>query len=259
VVRCLLFDILLFGVCLMLFGAVWRLFVSSLFLCDLTCCLLLLNSGGEIVSVSTSFIAHMWRDGSAKTQSHYKRIGDSTRNRWRAVKGNMGEFSKVTLQYPDFARFRPRRFRKKSIKEDLSFYKKVKEKLQCRPFSWYLDRFDNIYHLSGVLPAYTFSIESVEYAGYCLTANGFPLGHAKVANGQIGMAKCSGGLAASTSNMQVWHHANREHVDIQEGNEDEHFHSLRLYQSDQTLRFRPNARTEKFDTSVAIIDGSDVS
>ena len=205
--------------------------------------------GGEIVTVRDSYIAHMWRDGSnKKTAVNYQSVGDSGRNRWRAVSAWLGTFQKVVLRYPDFKRFLDK------PNEDLSSYAKIQKKLQCQSFGSYIDRFSDIYFKSGVLPANTFNLESMQQPGFCLTARGFSLGHAKVAQGQLGVVKCD-----PTSNFQKWHHANRaanENI-----GDDVHrlapqsFHSLRLYQSDQCVRYRNN----RFDTGVAVIDGSDTS
>jgi hypothetical protein len=191
----------------------------------------------------------MWRDGSnKKTAVNYQSVGDSGRNRWRAVSAWLGTFQKVVLRYPDFKRFLDK------PNEDLSSYAKIQKKLQCQSFGSYIDRFSDIYFKSGVLPANTFNLESMQQPGFCLTARGFSLGHAKVAQGQLGVVKCD-----PTSNFQKWHHANRaanENI-----GDDVHrlapqsFHSLRLYQSDQCVRYRNN----RFDTGVAVIDGSDTS
>ena len=85
----------------------------------------------------------MWRTGdNAKTKVNYKRVGDPTRNRWRAVHAWLGPFERKTLSFPAFQRFRdasggPR-------PEDVSNYDEVKERLQCKQFSWYIDRFDHV-------------------------------------------------------------------------------------------------------------------
>lgn len=202
--------------------------------------------GGEIVSVQDSYVAHMWRDGGKKkTMANYNRVGDSYRNKWRAVSAWFGPFKQVVLNYPEFKRFA-------STQEDLSTYEEIQRKLQCQHFGSYIDRFSNIYFESGVLPEYIFSLESVNYPGYCLSTQGFPLGHGKVASGQLVILECD-----IFSPFQIWHHANRENhenVDVTRL-KPEHFHSLRMYQSDQCVRYSGN----RFDTSVAVIDGSDLS
>ena len=200
--------------------------------------------GGEIVSVRNSFIAHMFRDGTKKTQVNYHSVGSPTKNKWRSVDGWLGPFKQAVLKYPDFARFR-------RAKEDLSWYNEIQKRLKCKPFSWYIDRFSDIYMKSGVLPRFVFSLESIEYPGFCLTAQGFKLGHAKVADGKISIEKCD-----MQTQMQTWGHANREHIAADNTlDEEETFHSLRLYQSDQSVRYKGDT----FDTSVSVIDGSDVA
>lgn len=201
--------------------------------------------GGEIVSVQDSYIAHMWRDNSnSKTVAKYHAVGDPKRNRWRAASAWLGPFKDVVLKYPEFRRFQ------RGPAEDLSSYDDVKQRLHCKSFASYIERFSDIYFKSGVLPTYTFALESLQHPGYCLTAHDLKLGHAQVAEGKIGIEKCDG-----MSRMQTWHHANREHTREDDYKNPASFHSLRLYQSDQTVRYHDG----KFDTSVAVIDGSDPS
>lgn len=86
--------------------------------------------GGEIISLTDSYVAHMWRSSDPKTHVNYKHVGDSARNRWRAVHAWLSDpFEKKTLSYPDFHRFA-------DGYEDVSNYKEVQDRLKCKPFIW---------------------------------------------------------------------------------------------------------------------------
>eukprot|EP00804_Cyclotella_cryptica_P028289 CCRYP_013167-RA/>CCRYP_013167-RA protein AED:0.02 eAED:0.02 QI:340/1/1/1/1/1/3/271/1192 len=115
--------------------------------------------GGEIVSAPDSFVAHMWRDGTAKTKAKYKLgAGDAIKNRARAVKAHLGPWYGKTLTFPSFDQWRGRELDTSSITDGIA-------KLGCHDFEWYLDRFSYIYKDAGVLPKEVFQIEASSIAG----------------------------------------------------------------------------------------------
>ena len=59
--------------------------------------------GGEIVSASESYVAHMWRDGTAKTRAKYT-LGrnDAMKNKARAVKAHLGPWFEKSMTFPSF-------------------------------------------------------------------------------------------------------------------------------------------------------------
>merc|ERR1719203_100272 len=60
--------------------------------------------GGEIVAAADSYVAHMWRVSSdQRTKSRYNRLGDTNKNRARAVYAWYGEFAEKLKDYPHFA------------------------------------------------------------------------------------------------------------------------------------------------------------
>lgn len=90
--------------------------------------------GGEIVSAPESYVAHMWRDGTAKTKAKYKvGAGDAIKNRARAVKAHLGPWYEKTLTFPSFKQWRGKELDTSSITDAFS-------SLKCQNFEWYLNR-----------------------------------------------------------------------------------------------------------------------
>lgn len=201
--------------------------------------------GGEIVSLDDSYIAHMWRDSShPKTLKHYNVIGSTLRNRWRAVSAWLGDFKAKTLTFPDF-----RGFRFPTPAEDLQAYAPTKARLQCKTFEWYVDRFANIFHKSGLMPETVFQLESQRAPGVCLERTGSVLGHAKVAHGPLSLAPCN-----KDERLQFFHKANQ-------AADGECCSGLRGYDSDQCVRHNGQfgGGSESIDTAVCSIDGSNLA
>lgn len=125
--------------------------------------------GGEIIMAKNAYVAHMWRSGSAKTRKNYKVVGDSSRNRARAVYGWYGEFSQKLQDYPAFSQ---RYKRNPNWFGDLGNFDKVRKNLAgCRPFAWFLRRFQNIYVAGGLLPQEIFMLRE-DKSGLCLRFTG---------------------------------------------------------------------------------------
>merc|ERR1719373_186068 len=82
--------------------------------------------GGEIVAAPNAQVAHMWRTGSAKTSARYKHVGDTLKNRARAINAWFGDFSAKLDDFPSFYD------RKKSGGEhwfgDMTTFQNVKDK-----------------------------------------------------------------------------------------------------------------------------------
>jgi len=126
--------------------------------------------GGEIVAAPNAQVAHMWRTGSAKTNARYKHVGDTLRNRARAIFAWNGEYAQKLDAYQDFAN------RKQNGGDnwygDMDTFQKVKDRLNgCRPFSWYLRRFKSVYEDGGLVPQDIFMIRE-EKSGKCLLFGG---------------------------------------------------------------------------------------
>lgn len=128
--------------------------------------------GGEIVMAPNSQVAHMWRDGTAKTNARYKHVGDTSRNRARAVYGWYGDFSEKLLDYPSFKSRLSYSRGDFAWYGDLSNFQEVKNRLGgCRPFAWFLKRFRKVYEDGGILPSEIFMIRE-EQSGKCLHFQG---------------------------------------------------------------------------------------
>lgn len=157
--------------------------------------------GGEIVAAPNAQVAHMWRTGDKKTSARYKHVGDTMRNRARAINAWMGEFSVKLDEFPAF------KSRRDSGGDqwfgDMSPFEKVKDKLQgCRPFAWYLRRFKGIYEDAGIVPPDIFMLRE-ESSGKCL----FFQGHA----GTSGQGRETVSLADCDENndRMFWHLGNQ--------------------------------------------------
>lgn len=128
--------------------------------------------GGEIVMAPNAEVAHMWRDGSAKTAAHYKHVGDTQRNRARAIYAWYGEFAEKLQHYPSFAR-RHAAPDGTPWYGDLSSFQEVRDRLAgCRPFAWFLKRFKDIYEDGGIVPDEVFMLQE-EKSGKCLHYQGY--------------------------------------------------------------------------------------
>ena len=146
--------------------------------------------GGEIVQAKTSFVGHMWRThDKPETAARYTvPPGSVTINRYKGAAVWMGPWVKKLEQ---FASFRPFILKK----PDLSSIQSVKDRLQCRDFSFFIDKFYKIYHWAGLLPKFVFHLRD-SYSGLCL---------AKTGDDKLHLAQCS-----DTNASQLWHRSNRD-------------------------------------------------
>merc|ERR1719282_1513618 len=119
-----------------------------------------------------SQVAHMWRDGSQKTRARYHLVGDTQRNRARAVYAWYGEFASKLQHYPSFASRHPMADGSPWY-GDLGDFQKVRDRLSgCRSFAWFLKRFRDIYEDGGILPPEVFMLRE-EKSGKCLHFQGY--------------------------------------------------------------------------------------
>jgi len=127
--------------------------------------------GGEIVMAPNSQVAHMWRDGTQKTRARYHLVGDTQRNRARAVYAWYGEFASKLQHYPSFASRHPTADGSPWY-GDLGDFQTVRGRLGgCRSFAWFLRRFSDIYEDGGLLPPEVFMLRE-ERSGKCLWFQG---------------------------------------------------------------------------------------
>eukprot|EP00913_Durusdinium_trenchii_P001283 g1182.t1 len=134
--------------------------------------------GGEIVSLSDAFVAHMWRKNEdPRTKQNYAVSGlDSIRNKARAVLAWYDEYREKAAEYPTMQQLGLLSGQSKQVEmnQDVSNFEEVKKRLHCRPFAWFLWRFRDIYVEGGLLPKEVFKLREVN-SGYCLTFLG-PMG-----------------------------------------------------------------------------------
>eukprot|EP00448_Togula_jolla_P022717 CAMPEP_0170576806 /NCGR_PEP_ID=MMETSP0224-20130122/4587_1 /TAXON_ID=285029 /ORGANISM="Togula jolla, Strain CCCM 725" /LENGTH=609 /DNA_ID=CAMNT_0010899669 /DNA_START=1 /DNA_END=1831 /DNA_ORIENTATION=- len=179
--------------------------------------------GGEIVMAANSRVAHMWRDGKrADTHARYKRVGNTNRNKARAVHGWYGEFSEKLAHYPGL-HTEHQNPGELPWYGDLKTFDDVKKRLGgCRPFAWFLRRFKSIYEDGGIIPAEIFMLKDEE-TGQCLLFQGHA-GTSGVGREGVVLANCEEG-----NHRFYWHL----------GNADRRTHTccsgLRAWNTDQCL------------------------
>lgn len=170
--------------------------------------------GGEIVSLSNAFVAHMWRrKEDPRTQQQYTVSQvDSIRNKARAVLAWFDEFREKAAEYPAMTLVGLLGGEAQvSLNRDVSNFEEVKKRLQCKPFAWFLWRFRDIYVEGGLLPKEVFKLREVK-TGECLTYLG-PMGTHPQGGAVATVLPCDLDLAKFRSlhlEGQKWHARNRD-------------------------------------------------
>eukprot|EP00929_Paragymnodinium_shiwhaense_P018991 TRINITY_DN1308_c0_g3_i1.p1 TRINITY_DN1308_c0_g3~~TRINITY_DN1308_c0_g3_i1.p1 ORF type:complete len:557 (+),score=118.37 TRINITY_DN1308_c0_g3_i1:29-1699(+) len=146
--------------------------------------------GGEIYSMSKAFVAHMWRKPSdPRTNAKYHVAPMSLlTNKARAALAWYGNYTDKIGDYPDMKHvgFGPNG--KKPVL-DVSNIRAIGDRLQCKPFAWFLWRFRHIYDDGGMLPKKTFKLKHVP-TDHCLSYMG-PAGTHPRGYASAGMAPCT--------------------------------------------------------------------
>lgn len=145
---------------------------------------------GEIVQAKDSYVGHMWRmHDKPETRARYTvPPGSTVVNRYRGAAVWMGDWSEKLETFSSFSRY-------KSAKPDMASIKAVKDRLQCRDFSYFIDKFYKVYHWAGLLPKQVFQLRDAN-SGLCLQ---------KTMHDKLALAQCSAIDAG-----QHWHKANRD-------------------------------------------------
>lgn len=166
--------------------------------------------GGRIEAAPKAVVGHMFRD--SKNPNTTRKVNtpntEVLRNKARAITAWYDEFTEKALSFPEFSEFRTG----KRKLGDMSMYSRLKEKLQCRPFSEFIHRFSYVYIDGGYIPSQIFQLRE-ESTGFCLER----LPNDKAPHG-IALMPCAGGGDGATEEkggveeLQLWHGAirNRE-------------------------------------------------
>ena len=156
--------------------------------------------GGEIVQATDSHVAHMWRVNS-KPQTKAKYTvpeGAVNSNRYRVALAWMDDYLDKANDFSVFSRFVGKK--PKSPLPDISSILEVKNRMSCKPFQWFVDKFSSVYFKSGVLPEKIFRIRD-ENSNLCLARRSTD----NRQEHRIVAAPCS-----LDDNMQLWHKGNRD-------------------------------------------------
>jgi glycosyltransferase involved in cell wall biosynthesis len=145
---------------------------------------------GEIVQATTSFVGHMWRThDKPETRARYTvPPGSVIINRYRGASVWMGDWRDKLETYPEFSRY-------KTARPDVTSIQTVKDRLQCKDFSYFIDKFYKVYHWAGLLPKEVFHLRDAN-SGLCLQRS---------YSGSVILTQCSDSDAG-----QKWHRSNRD-------------------------------------------------
>jgi len=145
--------------------------------------------GGEIVNAKESFVGHMWRThDKPETIARYTvPPGSVITNRYKGTSVWMSDWVEKLESFPVFKPFKIR-------KPDVTSIQTVKDRLQCKHFSYFIDKFYKVYHWAGFLPKEVFHLRDA-MSGLCLQRSGAE---------DLNLSPCSDQAAG-----QLWHRSNR--------------------------------------------------
>lgn len=191
-----------------------------------------------------SEVAHMWRTGDKKTRANYSvPPGSRDKNTMRATMHWFGPFgNKILTDFPSMAN---------TDYGDLSNIKAISDKLNCKPFAWFLHRFKKIYVDGGIIPIHTFNLRS---EGRCLRYKG-SAGTSGNGFGSVRLEACD-----KENHRQRFHEANKWKSTnlFSQGmsRKDYPMSGMRAWNTDQCLS---SVERSEIKTGVCQIDGADRS
>lgn len=155
--------------------------------------------GGEIVQATDSHVAHMWRtNDKPQTKAKYTvPEGAVNSNRYRAALAWFDDYIEKVHEYPIFSKFVPPTA---APLPNIDSILEVKQRLQCQPLQWFIDRFSKVYFDAAVLPDKVFRIRDTS-TNLCLARRN----SGQRDNHNVVAASCS-----TEDSMQLWHKANRD-------------------------------------------------
>jgi GT2 family glycosyltransferase len=154
---------------------------------------------GEIVQGTDSHVAHMWRtNDKPQTKAKYTvPEGSVNRNRYAAALGWFDEYIEKVHEFSIFSKYAsPTTAPLPNVDSMMD----VRNRLQCKPFQAYIDRFSKLYFHAGVLPAVKFRIRDVN-TNLCLARRN----SGNRENHNVVAAACS-----TDDPAQLWHRGNRD-------------------------------------------------
>jgi len=166
--------------------------------------------GGEIISLSKAFVAHMWRKPQdPRTNQNYEVSNlDAIKNKARAVLAWFDGYQEKAAEYPPmkYVGLDETGGGKANLNRDISNFQEVKDRLQCRPFAWFLWRFRDIYVDGGMIPEETFELVE-KSSNLCLTYLG-QMGTAQSGSAYATLLPC--GTVLGHPQGQRWHPRNKK-------------------------------------------------
>jgi len=192
--------------------------------------------GGEMKMAVGSEVAHMWRIASEpKTQKKYSvPPGSRNKNIMRAVTAWFGDFGrKAKMEYP---------VGQGTNYGDISNIKAISDKLNCKPFAWFLWKFRKIYVDGGIIPIHTFNLKS---EGKCLRY-ARQAGTSRDGRGELRLVPCN-----TDDHRQRFHEANKNLQAGSGGDNDFPFSGLRAWNTDQCMNSVENGEIKTFVCEVS--------
>jgi glycosyltransferase involved in cell wall biosynthesis len=146
--------------------------------------------GGEIVNAKDSYVGHMWRThDKPETIARYTvPPGSVIVNRYKGTSVWMSEWVDKLETFSVFKPF-------KAKKPDVSSITAVRDRLACKNFSYFIDKFYKVYHWGGFMPKQVFHLRDM-MSGMCLQRS---------RSEDLDLAPCS-----DTAAGQLWHRSNRD-------------------------------------------------
>ena len=210
--------------------------------------------GGEIVSATRSYVAHMWRDAAKPATRSKYRVPPNAKatNIARAGKAHMGGwYGAKLLSFDPFVQFKANN---KPWEEHNGVNATAIETcmatcndgVPAASFEWYLRRFKYVYRDGGVLPAKTFQLRH-EASGLCLGLAGRTWGSAAKPRDTVRLLACKDVFERRRNSGVWWHRSNRN-------DEGECCAGLKVWNTDQCLDSSAS-RSNSLGTAVCDLAG----
>ena len=212
--------------------------------------------GGEIVSATNSYVAHMWRDAAKPATRSKYRVPPNAKatNIARAGKAHMGGwYGAKLLSFDPFVQFKAKNKPWEPYNSPVNATAIESRMATCNDgvpaasFEWYLRRFKYIYRDGGVLPAKTFQLRH-EASGLCLGLAGRTWGSAAKPTDTVRLLACKDVFERRRNSGVWWHRSNRN-------DKGECCAGLKVWNTDQCLDSAASRSTGSLGTAVCDLAG----